>query len=640
MDPTQQTTPTNPQASTPPQPPQQPGSNDDNQWLQIASKATGLDTTTPDRSSEIPTNNTTPQNGPTVLTPAPHTGIRGAIDKTLDSLAGTKRVQVFQDQQGNEYIQHPQMSRGQQWLKIGLTAAAGAAKGLAAGKGAGNMGRAAAAGLDTGLAIGDHGNQNTRDAQTEVANSQIQQHKLAEQAFEMQRRQIQASREDATWYGNQLADATKPAADGGPGGQDLGQIRDIGELARMMKNNPDAVKGMVERGDVRLIPAFDADGKADGFHAVLMPQDWGRQVMPPGSSFNVAVADPNNPGQYKLQEVKTSGPATARQIAQWNDAATAKVQAGQIAAHQQAQQAQAEADKHAETMATIGEKKSETAKNIAETRKTQQETQSEATNNPQNPQFEQMAQAIERGDILPADLKREAKGANLDPNALVARANEIAQQNGRTFSLPIIEQEHKFATNPKTQAVLDGIDRMLGTPSTPGFIDNITRYGEAAGLTDAAPWNELKLAVEQRLGNSAAKNFQTAVTETRRSIAGLIGNPLLGGGETDQKLKQADDLLGGNPTMDNLRKGVAILKQAMGSQRDSMVENNRYLRARYGQAGTGTSAPRAPQASAAQQPGTGKTISLAQARSLPQFQGQNDAQITMAAQALGYKVTQ
>ena len=40
----------------------------------------------------------------------------------------------------------------------------------------------------------------------------------------------------------------------------------------------------------------------------------------------------------------------------------------------------------------------------------------------------------------------------------------------------------------------------------------------------------------------------------------------------------------------------------------------------------------------AAQPGSGKTISLSDARNLPQFKGQTDAQITAAAKALGYTV--
>jgi hypothetical protein len=225
-----------------------------------------------------------------------------------------------------------------------------------------------------------------------------------------------------------------------------------------------------------------------------------------------------------------------------------------------------------------------------------------------NPRFETMANAMLNGDILPGDLKREAKGASLDPNEVVGRAMEIAAARGEHFSLPIIEQEHKFASSPKTQAALDGIDRVLGAPGQPGYMDQMLNLAKQADLGTHGALNSASLAVQRFFGSNAAKNFNTSVMETRRSIAGLIGNPLLGGSETDKKLQQADAMLGESPTMENLQGAANVLKQALATQRQSIVGNNRYLRQRYGSASGQGQQPAPALTNLHTNPQTGQTI--------------------------------
>ena len=113
--------------------------------------------------------------------------------------------------------------------------------------------------------------------------------------------------------------------------------------------------------------------------------------------------------------------------------------------------------------------------------------------------------------------------------------------------------------------------------------DQMLDAAEKAGLGPYGGINAASLAILRNLpGDTVAKNFQTAVSETRRSIAGLIGNPVLGGSDSDKKLEQADEMLGDKPTMDNLKGAAALLKTALETQRNSMTQSNRFLAKRYG----------------------------------------------------------
>src|SRR5215472_2102873 len=53
---------------------------------------------------------------PLVLRPS-RGGLLGVMDKIADALTGTTRPELFHDQDGNEFVYHPNLSRGQQWAR-------------------------------------------------------------------------------------------------------------------------------------------------------------------------------------------------------------------------------------------------------------------------------------------------------------------------------------------------------------------------------------------------------------------------------------------------------------------------------------------------------------------------------------------
>jgi hypothetical protein len=153
---------------------------------------------------------------------------------------------------------------------------------------------------------------------------------------------------------------------------------------------------------------------------------------------------------------------------------------------------------------------------------------------------------------------------------------------GLPYSPEIIRQESHMANQPKTQAFLSGIDRMVGTPGMPGQLDQVLDLARRAGLGNTAPVNEVKLWVREHLGNDAAKQFETGMSDTQTALGTLIGNPLLGSGESDLKLRTAQRQFGSNPTLENLRGTVATTKEILERARGQMARNNRYIQQRYG----------------------------------------------------------
>lgn len=517
---------------------------------------------------------------PPTATRVPRKGIGGFIDKMVDSLAGTDTSRIRTDPDGNLFIQHETPTRGQQWLKIAGEAIEGGAAGLASG----NKGKAAEAGIQAAKQSQAAQTQQEKDQKLEVANSQMMKHQLAAQAFEMDRKKIEAGEHDITFSQNRT-DWIK-----NNGGEFAGHAPDLPGLTKIMRATPDFGKDQAEKDIFEPVQAYTADGKPNGFNLYRMSPGWGDEVEPAGSLVHFW-----NPLTHAIEEQHTSQPMKKKDINSLDIAAgNASDKYKLDDAHAQEAVAHANELNHPtakpETQDTIDLHHAEAERDrseagLARARAKQVKSGQLNDDGTPNPRFEAMAQSLYNGDITPADLKREAKGAALDPNDLMGRAIEIGQANGKPFSEETIKQESKFAGNEKTQAVVKGIDRILGAPGQAGYMDqmlNLARQAHLQSGAAAGAINPVILSVQRFLGQNAAKQLNTSIDDTRSAIFGLIGNPLVGGGETDQKLKQAHEMLGENPTMANLEGASKVLKAALLSQRRSIVDSNRYLRRSFG----------------------------------------------------------
>lgn len=249
----------------------------------------------PDRESIQPTGPGAPPDVhgqvPLVLKPA-RTGIAGVMDKVADALAGATRPDIYHDDQGNAYVYHPNLTRGQQWRRIAAEAVEGASRGLAAGKGAGNMGRAGVAGVEAGEAHAqERENQEkemTAEANKEMmnnANNQLLRMQIAEQAWRASRLKTEATQHDIEFAQKQV-DRYEAA-----GGKILGTAAHPGDIAGIVGVNPTLMEDLVQRHTIEIVPTLTADGH-QGLTVIKMPDQYRNKLLPPGAVFH--TFDPIN----------------------------------------------------------------------------------------------------------------------------------------------------------------------------------------------------------------------------------------------------------------------------------------------------------------------------------------------------------
>lgn len=599
-------TPTmNPEQGQAPQPAgQQPG---DQGWQQAASAAQA----TPQPASAQPAQNNgaqapaaPPQAAPVTTAAAPPpdakpvypAGLRGFIDKMVDSLAGTPTSRVRQGADGSVYLQHepvrgePGFSEGHQWLKIAATALAGAGAGMAQ-RGAGSKGAALGAGIQAGQQMKQAQTEEQKNQLLELANIATLNHQTAANALDLTQRQVEAGEHAITFSQGQADRLEKQGA------VVAGHAGNLQELTKFMRDTPNFAKDQATTALYTPVATYDAQGKPNGFDIYKKVPGADEEMLPAGQK-----APFFNPVHNAIEYQNTSGPMKQGDVnALWAAAGTAEQDYRKNEADIKEKNANANAKNNPqpkeETPSAAREHNS--VADLNEEKLKRLKTGADLPDGTPNPRFEALAQALYKGDVTADELKREAKGANLDPNEIMGRAVEIGNASGHPFSEAIIRQEDNFAKSPKTQAALDGMDRILGSATTPGYLDRMLETAKKAQLASgpaAGAANNVMLAARRFFGEHTAKDLNTQIEDARSAIQGLIGNPLLGGGETDKKLEQAQRMLGASPTMENLTSAANILKTALQTQRQSIVGNNRYLRQRYGTAGTQPSAQAQPQA--------------------------------------------
>lgn len=267
---------------------------------------------------------------PTVVQPQRRGGLAGIVDEFRDAIAGTTTSKVFTDADGNKYIKHPNLTHGQQWVRIAADAIAGAGAGAAAGQGRGGGMAPAARGFNAGMSfaqkqaqqqreVSDRQNEEVKQAQLSQFNAVKLKHDVAANEFTLQRLKVNATHSDITFAQQQLDRERKL------GSADLGVYKDEADLARVQEQQPDFWKH-VYANNVVSVPEVNEKGERTGIHLFLRTPGVGAQPVEPGTSIKVFTPgkQPNDPPTL-VDQVPTV-PMTHDMVDAYNNAAQSKYQ--------------------------------------------------------------------------------------------------------------------------------------------------------------------------------------------------------------------------------------------------------------------------------------------------------------------------
>ena len=292
------------------------------------------------------------------MTPVKRGGLLGVVDGIADVLAGKTTPEIYKDQDGNAFIKPSPLSRSQQWERIGAEAFTGAMKGMAAGKGAGNLGKAGAAGVDQGEEMAKQRQQQEKDMTAEArqqtldaGNHQLLTQKLAIGAMDLARMKVKGTQDDID-FSEKQQDFLEAHH-----GVLIGHASDPKELAQIMIKTPEFNENHIQRNLLQPVTVYGPDGAVTGFNIYQMPPGANREMAPAGTEFYVWDAL-----NRKMVTQKTSDPRPMMDIFTYNNAAAA-------ARDEQAAKDATSAHMKAETAAskaTADEAPSKISENLAE----------------------------------------------------------------------------------------------------------------------------------------------------------------------------------------------------------------------------------------------------------------------------------
>jgi hypothetical protein len=514
---------------------------------------------------------------PKIVQPVHRSGLGGIVDSIRDAIAGTSTSKVYQDEHGDKYVKKETLSHGQQWLRVAGTALKGAGAGMAAPKG-----HALEAGIQAQEKEAAERKKLPLEQQNEINKQQMDKynmiklkHDAAAGEFALTRMKVQATDEDVKYAQSQQTREKEL------GSADLGVYANPAELSKVQEQDPTFWKN-VYKNDIVTVPEIAPDGTRKGIHVFLRTSGIGNTPVPQGTQVNDFVPG-SKPGEApKLVPRTLTKPATHDQVDQWNNAALNKYQSW-------LKDQTDLKDKDAQAR----QRDSEVLKNKAEANKFNAEaTKARSESAPASSNTDTLrdnAEGLADGRlVMGKDIPVRTHKDQIDAAAFNKMANDVSMKKfGLPYSPEIVRQEAHFAQNEKTQAFLNGIDRMIGSGGITGQLDEVLEYAKKAGLTKkggmmATPWSEVRQWVRERYGETNAKNFETKLSDTQTALGTLIGNPLIGGGESDLKLKTAQGQFGKNATLDNLAGTVQSTKEILERARMQLARNNRYIQQRYG----------------------------------------------------------
>jgi hypothetical protein len=502
----------------------------------------------------------------------------GVVDSIADALVGKTKPEMGTDAQGNQYVKQQTMTRGQQWVRIGAGLLGGAAKGFAAGKGR-NPGAAAAAGFDQGQQQAKDAAAQTPALQKQIladANYQKLRMDTAEQAWHLTALQHEATQHDVTFAQGQEDRLMKV-----DGATLLGTAAHPNDIDRILKVEPNVMKAMIQDHQIEILPHYNPDGTAAGIRVFKMPDNYRKTIEPAGTVFHTFDSTTGQFIEHKSSEPLTAGEVDDYETAAGNASQKFKLDQANIAqkaaetAEQKANAGKATAEA-TKVPSEIAEAKARTAQAYSAAEKDR--AQAKQLNEGGDQQtIQNNAQQLVEGQADPSNLSKRSKTYD----ATLAAANAYSlQKYGKPFDVAKAVGDYKFATNTQTYNTLNYLNSLTGRDDKSGNLGKLVQMSDAMPrATTFPPLNEAAQWAKLSSGNQQVASYYAAVTEVSDQIAKILqGSGTGGGGTSDAKLKQAQDLFSKGFTAGQIR-GVAndTLRPLLANRKTEIIGDNRYL---------------------------------------------------------------
>jgi hypothetical protein len=437
-------------------------------------------------------------------------------------------------------------------------------KGMAAGKGAGNLGKAGAAGVDQGEEMAKQRQQQDKDMTAEArqqtldaGNHQLLTQKLAIGAMDLARMKVKGTQDDID-FSEKQQDFLEAHH-----GVLIGHASDPKELAQIMIKTPEFNENHIQRNLLQPVTVYGPDGAVTGFNIYQMPPGANREMAPAGTEFYVWDAL-----NRKMVTQKTSDPRPMMDIFTYNNAAAAArdEQAAKDAtsAHMKAETAASKAtadeapSKISENLAEATEHRALAGKASADAAVARAQAATAALGAQPvadlPPALQQTIRGLANYSVDPATFPQRtyAKGGQMDRETAVGLAKQIDPDYDETQYKSRSKTRSDFASG-KARQTINSLNQAVN------HLDRMSRSAKALNNTSTRPVNAMaNWWIDQR-GDSRITTFQDDANAVQNEMATVFK----GTGATDQEIKAWRDKISSSQSPKQLSDGVHELLQLM-----------------------------------------------------------------------------
>jgi hypothetical protein len=295
----------------------------------------------------------------------------------------------------------------------------------------------------------------------------------------------------------------------------------------------------------------------------------GYQTLPAGSS---TVGDAHSAYKDFIQR-------TADAQKQWTDGQKRRLDAANVADKTAETGARKTSDQvAAESKAEIGQKNAEAGKANADAVATRNAGNADVMNN--------TAQQLVEGNLDPSQLNR--RGKNYEATLAAADAYSM-QKYGKHFDIAQASNDYKFASNVQTQNTLKYLNSLTGADNKSGNLAQLVTQSNGINRTDFPALNDVQAWAKLQTGNPAIAAYHATVTEVADQLAKILqgGN---GGGTSDAKMKQANELFAQGFSKEQVIAIASDLRGLLANRKGELIGNNPYLQRQYSAAPSGSAA--------------------------------------------------
>lgn len=186
-----------------------------------------------------------------------------------------------------------------------------------------------------------------------------------------------------------------------------------------------------------------------------------------------------------------------------------------------------------------------------------------------------------------------------DPTQLTKRAKNYDQiikdadaysrsRYGTSFDLAKAQIDFKEAQNPSVRSTLryltsltgSGSDNTTGNPN--GNLAELNKLSNGITRTDFPAINDAAAWARLEAGDPKMAAYHTAVTEVADQVAKILQGGGSGGGTSDAKLKQAQEMFNTGYSKASMDSVVGEIRSLLGNRQKSLIQDNRYLEKQFG----------------------------------------------------------